>query len=95
MREIIYLVTRDSLKAEKEYGYEKCVSIWEEATSVITDDEMWPGQTDSEGIWMCNRGNEPLAEFTVEDFELLYQMKAPEPMSKFFIRTDCNWEKTE
>jgi hypothetical protein len=94
MDEILYQVCRDS----KEYA--------EDSGDVVT---IWSGETPLElGTWVCDpelkywepktgfgQGEDPLFEFSPEEFKDNFYMDPPEYGEKFFIRTYCKWEKVE
>ena len=90
MKEIIYLVTRDTEKAEAEIGPDS-VALWEgEDNEGISLSR--PG-TKFDGCWYSGRvGVDPVREMTPVEFREQYGIASPKPGEKFYMRSICNWE---
>jgi hypothetical protein len=88
MQEIIYLVTRDTEKAEAEIS-PLSVALWGEKD----DAKLAVSGAAYEGSWYVDRiGEAPIDELTPVEFREQYGIAAPKPGEKFYMRSICNWE---
>lgn len=88
MKEMIYLVTRDTEKAEAEIS-PLCVALWNEK-----DDVKLPVSGAAyEGSWYVHGvGEGPIDQLTPPAFREQYGIAPPKPGERFYMRSICDWE---